>query len=111
MRQARHITVAVSPELYRQTRRIAADYDTTVTATVTAIVADLLRKLPRLVKHTPYASASAPTPNPSTTPQTSATRDEAQKSAATPYPSKTSGASPAPHTAPVRQYDPPTSTS
>ena len=31
MRAVRNITVAVEPELYRQTRRIAADYDTTVT--------------------------------------------------------------------------------
>jgi hypothetical protein len=30
MRTVRNITVAVDPELYRQTRRIAADYDTTV---------------------------------------------------------------------------------
>ena len=31
MRTVRNITVAVEPELYRQTRKIAADYDTTVT--------------------------------------------------------------------------------
>jgi hypothetical protein len=30
MQKARNITVAVSPELYRQTRRLATDYDTTV---------------------------------------------------------------------------------
>jgi hypothetical protein len=30
MRTVRNITVAVDPELYRQTRRIAADYDATV---------------------------------------------------------------------------------
>jgi hypothetical protein len=30
MRTVRNITVAVGPELYRQTCRIAADYDTTV---------------------------------------------------------------------------------
>jgi hypothetical protein len=31
MRTVRNITVAVDPEIYRQTRRIAAEYDTTVT--------------------------------------------------------------------------------
>jgi hypothetical protein len=31
MRTVRNITVAVDPDLYRQTRRIAADNDTTVT--------------------------------------------------------------------------------
>jgi hypothetical protein len=31
MQKARNITVAVSPEIYRQTRRLATDYDTTVT--------------------------------------------------------------------------------
>jgi hypothetical protein len=105
MREVRHITVAVSPELYRQTRRIAADYDTTVTA----IVADLLHKLPRLVKYTPYGSGSTPTPSP--IPQTSAKREEDQKSAATPSPSETSSPSPAPLTAPACQYYLPTSTS
>ena len=30
MRTVRNIAVAADPELYRQTRRIAADYDTTV---------------------------------------------------------------------------------
>jgi hypothetical protein len=32
MRTVRNITVAVEPELYRQTRKIAADYDTTLYA-------------------------------------------------------------------------------
>jgi hypothetical protein len=40
MRNVNHITVAVPLDLYRQTRRLAAEYDTTVTA----IVAYLLRK-------------------------------------------------------------------
>jgi hypothetical protein len=34
MRTIRNITVAVSPELYRQTRMLAAEYDSTVTAMV-----------------------------------------------------------------------------
>ena len=46
MRTVRNITVAVEPELYRQTRRIAADYDTTVTD----MVRFLLLVLPEAVK-------------------------------------------------------------
>jgi len=34
MQRIRHITVAVSDDLYRQTRRLAAQYDTTVTEMV-----------------------------------------------------------------------------
>jgi hypothetical protein len=45
MRTVRNITVAVEPELYRQTRRIAADYDTTVTD----MVRFLLLALPEAV--------------------------------------------------------------
>src|ERR1035437_6689012 len=81
MRTVRNITVAVEPELYRQTRRIAADYDTTVTD----MVRFLLIALPEAVKAARYpggrpqfglaaaraarAAASAPpaatSPNPS----------------------------------------------
>jgi len=43
---ARNIVVAVSPELYRQTRRIAAECDTTVTD----VVRYLLHVLPDAVK-------------------------------------------------------------
>jgi hypothetical protein len=81
MRTVRNITVAVEPELYRQTRRIAADYDTTVTD----MVRFLLLALPDAVKSARYpggrpqfglaaarAAASAPSaatsPNPSTPP-------------------------------------------
>ena len=69
MRTVRNITVAVEPELYRQTRKIAADYDTTVTD----MVRFLLLALPEAVKAARYpggrpqfglaaarASASAP---------------------------------------------------
>jgi len=34
MRKVRNITVAVDPELYRQTRRLAAEYNTSVTEMV-----------------------------------------------------------------------------
>jgi hypothetical protein len=81
MRTVRNITVAVEPELYRQTRRIAVDYDTTVTD----MVRFLLLALPEAVKAARYpggrpqfglaaaraarAAASAPlaatSPNPS----------------------------------------------
>ena len=50
MRTVRNITVAVEPELYRQTRRIAADYDTTVTD----MVRFLLLTLPDAVKAARY---------------------------------------------------------
>lgn len=50
MRTVRNITVAVEPELYRQTRRIAADYDTTVTD----MVRFLLLTLPEAVKAARY---------------------------------------------------------
>jgi len=50
MRTVRNITVAVDPELYRQTRKIAADYDTTVTD----MVRFLLFVLPEAVKAARY---------------------------------------------------------
>jgi hypothetical protein len=50
MRTVRNITVAVEPELYRQTRKIAADYDTTVTD----MVRFLLLVLPEAVKDARY---------------------------------------------------------
>ncbi|MGP8173635.1 MAG: hypothetical protein ACLP7O_03700 [Terracidiphilus sp.] len=50
MRTVRNITVAIEPELYRQTRRIAADYDTTVTD----MVRYLLLALPEAVKAARY---------------------------------------------------------
>jgi hypothetical protein len=50
MRTVRNITVAVEPELYRQTRKIAADYDTTVTD----MVRFLLLVLPEAVKAARY---------------------------------------------------------
>jgi hypothetical protein len=50
MRNVRNITVAVDPELYRQTRKIAADYDTTVTD----MVRFLLLALPEAVKAARY---------------------------------------------------------
>jgi hypothetical protein len=82
MRTVRNITVAVEPELYRQTRRIAADYDTTVTD----MVRFLLLVLPEAVKSARYpggrpqfglaaaradrAAASAPPAIPSAAPAT-----------------------------------------
>ncbi len=80
MRTVRNITVAVEPELYRQTRKIAADYDTTVTD----MVRFLLLVLPDAVKAARYpggrpqfglaaaraarAAASASPATPATTP-------------------------------------------
>src|ERR1039458_6207427 len=54
MRTVRNITVAVEPELYRQTRKIAADYDTTVTD----MVRFLLLVLPEAVKAARYPGGS-----------------------------------------------------
>ena len=50
MRTVRNITVAVDPELYRQTRKIAADDNTTVTDMVRC----LLLVLPEAVKAARY---------------------------------------------------------
>ena len=50
MRTVRNITVAVSPELYRQTRMLAAEYDTTVTS----MVAYLLERFPDALKRARY---------------------------------------------------------
>jgi hypothetical protein len=81
MRTVRNITVAVEPELYRQTRRVAADYDTTVTD----MVRFLRLALPEAVKDARYpggrpqfglaaaraACASAPAPSAATSPNPS----------------------------------------
>jgi hypothetical protein len=58
MRTVRNITVAVEPELYRQTRKIAADYDTTVTD----MVRFLLIALPEAVKSARRSPARRPHP-------------------------------------------------
>lgn len=66
MRKARHITVSVSPELYLQTRKLAAEMD----STVTAMVAYLLQRMPAALKAAGYkvtvppAAATRPTPSP-----------------------------------------------
>jgi hypothetical protein len=53
MPRVRNITVAVSPDLYRQTRRIAADSDTTVTE----LVRHILIHLPELLRNTNHPAA------------------------------------------------------
>ncbi|MGB6689758.1 MAG: hypothetical protein WBE76_18130 [Terracidiphilus sp.] len=50
MRQVRNITVAVPLDLYLQSRRLAAKYDTTVTA----MVAHLLERMPMYLKNANY---------------------------------------------------------
>ena len=50
MRTVRNITVAVTPELYHQTRKIAAEYNTSVTD----MVRFLLLVLPEAVKSARY---------------------------------------------------------
>jgi len=66
MRTVRNITVAVSPELYRQTRMLAVEYDTTVTA----LVAYLLERMPKALKSARFpvggpqsAVSTLPTPS------------------------------------------------
>lgn len=50
MRKVRNITVAVDPELYRQTRRLAAEYNTSVTD----MVRFLLLVMPEALKAARY---------------------------------------------------------
>ena len=50
MRTVRNITVCVSPELYRQTKQLAAKYD----ATVTGVVAFVLERLPDALERARY---------------------------------------------------------
>ena len=73
MRKVRHITVAVTPELYRQTRHLAAEYDTTVTA----MVAWLLERLPNALKASRFPRGKSPAspgaPAPAITPSPAAT--------------------------------------
>jgi hypothetical protein len=86
MRTVRNITVAVEPELYRQTRRIAADNDTTVTD----MVRFLLLALPDAVKAARY---------PGGRPQfglAAARADRAARAAASAPPAATSPATPSP---------------
>jgi hypothetical protein len=54
MRIVRNITVAVDPELYHQTRKVAAEYNTTVTD----MVRFLLLVLPEAVKAARYPGGS-----------------------------------------------------
>ncbi len=67
MRNVRNITVAVTPELYRQTRMLAVEYDTTVTA----LVAYLLERMPKALKAARFP-VGGPQPTPSAPPTQSA---------------------------------------
>ena len=60
MRNVRSITEAVTPELYRQTRMLAVEYDTTVTA----LVAYLLERMPPVQNVRYVAGPYHPTPPP-----------------------------------------------
>jgi hypothetical protein len=91
MREVRHITVAVSPELYRQTRRLAAEYDTTVTA----LVAYLLERLPRALEAARYPKGG----------EKPATASQPAEPAATHTNSSASTSEAIANTTPVRQYN------
>ena len=73
MREVRHITVAVSPEIYCQSRKLAAEMD----STGTAMVAYLLQRFPSALKAAGYNVTAPPrashpvaskTPNPDPVP-------------------------------------------
>jgi len=128
MRQVRNITVAVTPELYRQTRRLAAEMD----STVTAMVAYLLERFPSFLKGAGYKVTIPPgaphhlpgrppnglapgsvcptcarlVPPANSTPEKAANSDcTAVKSSQATNLSATSEAHFHPNTATVRQYD------
>jgi hypothetical protein len=63
MRKVKNITVCVSPEIYRQTRHLAAEYD----STVSTIVAWLLQRLPAALERTHFPKGG-PKPSPQPTP-------------------------------------------
>jgi hypothetical protein len=73
MRKVKNITVCVTPEIYREARHLAAEYDTTVSA----FVAYLLPRLRMAVKRTYFpngepqpAAQPSPAVNDSVTPPT-----------------------------------------
>jgi hypothetical protein len=127
MREVRHITVAVTPELYLQTRKLAAEMD----STVTAMVAYLLERFPSYLKasgysvtvppgvpchRAPRSTSKAQGPNcqgcgrdaehPSPSTEKNANSDcTAVKSSQTSNLSATSEAQPRAGTAPVCQYE------
>jgi hypothetical protein len=61
MRKVKNITVCVTPEIYRQTRHLAAEYD----STVSTIVAWLLERLPAALERTHFPKGG---PKPSAQP-------------------------------------------
>jgi hypothetical protein len=65
MRVVKNITVAVSPELYRKTRMLAVEYDTTVTTLVTY----LLEEMPRALQFARYPAPGAQSASSSRKPQ------------------------------------------
>jgi hypothetical protein len=124
MRQVRNITVAVPLDLYLQSRRLAAQYDTTVTA----MVAHLLERMPIYLKNANYpvggprrpvrgpdelarekaarrATASPSTPTPDPPPQNADSARGAATSSATQADSIVSAIPLDEIAAAVRQYD------
>ena len=61
MRKVKNITVCVTPEIYRQTRHLAAEYDTTVST----MVAWLLQRLPAALERSRFPKGG---PKPSAQP-------------------------------------------
>jgi uncharacterized DUF497 family protein len=68
MRKVRNITVEVSPETYRETRRLAADYETTVTAMVVYFLERMPLRLMKARARAEAAQQAQSAPSPSTPP-------------------------------------------
>jgi hypothetical protein len=62
MRKVKNITVCVTPEIYRQARHLAAEYD----STVSAMVAWLLQRLPAAIERSRFPKGG---PKPPSVPQ------------------------------------------
>ncbi len=73
MRKVKNITVCVSPEIYRQARHLAAQYD----STVSTIVAWLLERLPAALERSRFPKGG-PKPTPPPPPPRGASRGRAE---------------------------------
>ena len=89
IRKYRNITVCVSPEIYRQTRHLAVEYETSISG----MVAWLLPRLPDALKRTryPIGGPQRPTTKPAPIPDAAASPTQSAETAdtapAAPHPS------------------------
>lgn len=77
MRKYRNITICVSPEIYRQTRHLAVEYD----SSISGMVAWLLQRLPDALKRTryPVGGPQRPTTKPAPIPDAAVSPTQAAK--------------------------------